>query len=63
MALAPDEQVELRQKIVAATDAEAIKLVKEFHDRSPHGCGCGQEHEWIELVRAARSHDAAQSGR
>lgn len=60
MALSKEEQIAMRKRLVAAPDDVAVGMVKAHHDDPVHGCKCGQEHDWMALVRSARAHDAAQ---
>lgn len=52
------EQIATRKAIVAAPDQVAIGIVKANHDDPVYGCKCGQEHDWMAMVRSARAHDA-----
>jgi hypothetical protein len=61
MTLPKDQQIALRKQLVAVPDAVAIGIVKAHHDDPVHGCKCGQEHDWMQLVQSARAHDAQET--
>jgi hypothetical protein len=60
MAKTKEQQIALRKLIVSAPRHIARGIVKADHDDPVHGCKCGQEHDWDELVDAAHRHDASE---